>query len=361
MKRIIFHHPLPLNPNATSASGIRPQRILQAFRELGFQVDLVTGYAKERKTAINKIKTNIREGVKYDFLYSESSTMPTTLTEKHHFPTHPFLDSLFFRFCKKNNIPIGLFYRDIYWAFEEYSKDVSVLKSLIAKLAYRADLLVYEKYVTNLYLPSLEMGKYVPYVSRKKFVALPPGHTAPEKINITERKSLKLFYVGGLSNHYQLHKLFAVLSDYRNIEFTLCTRESEWLTMRDEYPIISKNIKIIHKSSTQMEEDLIAADIAILYVKPQEYREFAAPVKLFEYLGYRKPILASNGTLAGRFVSENDIGWSIEYDEHSLRKFLDELQKNPDAITDKLRNIDRVAPRHSWIARAEQVAKELTQ
>ncbi len=112
--RIIFHHPLPLDSNARSASGIRPLRMLQAFKDLGCEVDLVTGHAAERKVAIKKIKQNIKNGVTYSFLYAESSTMPTTLTEPHHLPVNPLLDWRFFQFCKTRKIPIGLFYRDIY-------------------------------------------------------------------------------------------------------------------------------------------------------------------------------------------------------------------------------------------------------
>ena len=51
--------------------------------------------------------------------------MPTLLTEPHHFPTHPLLDFGFFRYVKKQGIPIGLFYSDIFWKFEDYGKDLS--------------------------------------------------------------------------------------------------------------------------------------------------------------------------------------------------------------------------------------------
>ena len=99
--RIIFHHPLPLRLNSSSASGIRPVRMLEAFRQLGYEVDVVAGYSSERKKIIKKIKQKIENGVKYDFIYSESSTMPTVLTDKHHLPLNPFLDFGFLFFVKK--------------------------------------------------------------------------------------------------------------------------------------------------------------------------------------------------------------------------------------------------------------------
>ena len=100
---MIYHCPFPLDNNATSASGIRPLRMLNAFRVLSCEVDLITGYSIERKKLIAEIKKKIATGVKYDFVYSESSTMPTLLTERHHFPLHPIVDFEFFKFCKKSN------------------------------------------------------------------------------------------------------------------------------------------------------------------------------------------------------------------------------------------------------------------
>ena len=104
MKRMIFHIPNKLDEKMQSGSQIRPVKMMQAFKNLGYQVDVVMGYCSDRKMKIDKIKKNIKAGVKYDFLYSESSTMPTALTEKHHMPLCLFLDFGFFEFCKSHRI-----------------------------------------------------------------------------------------------------------------------------------------------------------------------------------------------------------------------------------------------------------------
>ena len=43
MAAIVYHAPFPLDREASSASGIRPVRMLDAFRELGYTVLDVTG------------------------------------------------------------------------------------------------------------------------------------------------------------------------------------------------------------------------------------------------------------------------------------------------------------------------------
>lgn len=287
--------------------------------------------------------------------------MPTSMTDKHHLPLHPLLDFGFFRFCNRNSIPVGLFYRDIYWRFEEYGKNLNPLKKHTAKLAYWFDLWVYQRTLTKLYLPSMQMGGYVPLVSKDKFEALPPGHLNNAVIEspVTNHK-LSLFYVGGMSNHYQLHVLFEVVREIPEIEFTLCTREAEWQAVKHEYPELSDNIHVIHKTGAAMEEHLKAADIAVLFVKPQEYREFASPVKLYEYIGFNKPVLASEGTLSGRFVQENKIGWTVPYTNKALKEFLQLLLANPYMLEKAKESLGAVSLQHSWLARAEQVAKGLS-
>lgn len=362
--RIIFYYPLPLDLKAKSASGIRPLKMVEAFKSLGYHVDLITGYSGERKVQIEKIKKNLNSGIKYNFMYSESSTMPTLLTDKHHLPLNPFLDFGFFKYLRKHNVPIGLFYRDIYWLFPDYYRQVSFFKARFAKMFYKYDLYQYQKYVTTLYLPSIEMANYIPLKNKSFFKPLPPGHdnyTYQEKTKESNRTKIKLIYVGGIGQHYQMHKLFEVLIGFPNIELILNTREKEWKSVRSEYlyPLPS-NIFIYHKSNDELASLYLEADIGILFVKPQKYWEFAAPFKLFEYIGYRKPIIASQGTWAGKFVEDNNIGWSIPYDVNALKTLLKNLTQYPELVEEKKAICKRIAPKHTWVARAEQVVKDLT-
>lgn len=357
--RMIFHLPFEPDKNRLSASQIRPYKMISAFQHVGYEVALVIGSAKTREGQIKHIEKRILNGENFDFLYSESSTMPTMLTESHHLPTYPFLDFGFFEFCKIHNVKIGLFYRDIYWLFDEYGKSLSFIKRNLAKFFYRYDLKKYNDLVDIIYLPSMQMAKYIPTVSQNKFKALPPGHDEDEGFaSKAIKETIELLYIGGLGSHYQMQKLFSVLKNFPNIHFTLCTRENEWQNAKAEYEL-SENIFIVHKSGDELKDLYQNADIAMLFVKPQEYREFAAPVKLYEYIGKEKPIIASRGTLAGAFVEENDIGWNLEYEEKVLEKFFEKLQDESNIINLKKENLKLIKINHSWEARAKEVEKGL--
>ena len=362
---IIFHYPLPLDQNAKSASGIRPLRMLKAFIDLGYTVHLVTGYAKERRASIKVIKANIESGIKYDFLYSESSTMPTALTEKTHIPTHPLLDFLFIRFCHKEGIPTSLFYRDVQWKFDIYGKGLSPAKIIIAKFFYRFDIFCYRHCLSCLYLPSVEMRDYIKEIKELPVRALQPGHEVNlatiDEDRRTQSRKLNILYVGGLSALYRMDVLVNAVERFSEVKLTICTREKDWLDARDNFPdILPANIRIVHASGDQLSDLYAWADVASLYLAPHEYSKFAYPMKLFEYIGYCKPVLASEGTLYGSFVEKNQIGWCVDYNLEDISDFFSHIMNNLDDVSTKKNNVRTIQTKHTWLARAQQVAEDLS-
>ena len=82
-------------------------------------------------------------------------------------------------------------------------------------------------------------------------------------------------------------------------------------------------------------------------------------VKLFEYISYKKPIIAVTGTAVGDFIEKNDIGWTINYDEIKLKELITDLQNNPSQIDQKIKKIEKIISDNTWEARALQVKKDL--
>lgn len=359
LRKCIFHVPNYIDEKATSGSQIRPIRMMQAFQENGYQVDVVMGNGKERKRQIKRIKAQIAEGATYDFMYSESSTMPTLLTEKNHLPTHPFLDFSFFKFIKKNNIPIGLFYRDIYWRFPIYKKEVPLKKRIFSIPMYYYDLYQYKKYLDILYLPSNKMKDYVEI--DVKIAELPPGCTYSEEQYITNpTEKIKLFYVGGIGELYDLKKLMSVVKRLPFVELIVCCRENEWKGRKEYYQeFMCERIKIVHASGKELEKYYDSSDICLLFFASEGYRKFAMPIKLFEYLANLKPIIATEGSAAGEFVRKNNLGWEIPFEDDSLINLLKCIQEDKSILEDKSKKMIQARANNSWKARAEQVVKDL--
>lgn len=71
--------------------------------------------------------------------------------------------------------------------------------------------------------------------------------------------------------------------------------------------------------------------------------------------------MASEGTLAGRFVAENDIGWTIPYEQSAAVELISTLVSNPSIFLDKHVKLKEISAQHPWQSRAQQVIKDLTQ
>lgn len=357
-RRMVFHAPYALNRQATSASGIRPVQMRDAFERLGYEVWEVTGTSADRMAAAARVRTALAEGVRFDFCYSESSTMPTLLTDPDHLPHHPLVDFSLLRTLRAHGTRVGLFYRDIYWRFEGYGEGLPAAQKYSALAAYEYDLKAYRRATDVVFLPSREME---PYVGDERLThhPLPPGHSIESATEVPP-SPLRLLYVGGVGSHYRLHALTQAMADVPEAHLTLCCREADWQSSRAEYEPLPANVEVVHRSGEGLAELYRTTNVTTVYAEPGEYRDFANPVKVYEYLGHGKPIIASEGSLTGRFVAEHDLGWTIPYSREDAATLLRRLADHPDEVHAAHSSVMSHRDEHTWTERARTVVRELT-
>ncbi|MGO2139601.1 MAG: glycosyltransferase family protein [Leucobacter sp.] len=358
MPKMIFHVPYPLNPAATSASGIRPVQMRRAFETAGYEVAEVSGDAKARRAQIRDLKKRIAAGEDFEFVYSEASTKPTAMTESHSLPLHPFMDISFLSYCKKHEVPVGVFYRDIYWDSPKYLETVPRPVAAVTRALYRHDLKRYRTAVSKIFVPSMRMAAVMPHTEVVQCVALPPGSPATE--SATPDTEMSLLYVGGTGSYYRMEQSITGVEAAAGARLTICTRENEWEAARESYSaVLGSSTSVVHVSGADLEPLYEDAHLGMLFMEPIGYREFAAPMKLYEYLGHGKPIIATEGSLAGNFVVEHGVGWALPYTAEALTELLLELQENPEKYEAVRANALRVRESHTWEARARQAAAAL--
>lgn len=367
--RVIYHVPYPLQFTNPTGGGVRPVKMLRALQER-YDVAVVAGTATERRAAIGEVMASIRAGAFYEFCYSESSTMPTALTESHHLPTHPLLDFSFFAQLRKHHVPVGLFYRDIHWRFPMYNEGTTLPKRVAAKAAYHYDLLAYGRTLDHIFLPSVEMAAYVPLPRSVPVSALPPGHEggalAGEGLagevpaGEVSTHPVRLFYVGGTKSNYRLHEFLAAVQALPEVSFVLCTRAEEWANARADYAeLLGENLSVVHANGAETAPYFAAANVAVVATEPQEYWNFAAPLKVYEYLGHGLPIIASEGSLAGRFVAEHGLGWTVPYSRAAFIELLGRLDAQPELIEQARARVLAVRDDHSWAGRVREITRVL--
>lgn len=367
MKRCIVYCPYEILEQGDGARMLRPRKMIQAFRDIGYDVFVIHGYSKSRRKLIAECKKMVLNGTKFEFMYIENSTEPTLLTDPHHLPTHPFLDYGFYQFAKRHGIPMGLFYSDIFWKFDTYGRELPKWKRFFALKCYELDLKMLPKYLKKFYLPDKMMNTYlkVPYLAERS-EELPPGceqtevkNREPGPVDFSERP-LQLFYVGGLGGVYQIGELISAVAGEPDVVLTVCCRKAEWdKESATLSKLLANNISIIHKKGKELEPYFAEADLCSLMFLPGSYMSFAKPFKAYEYLANEIPVLSSKGTAIGEFVERSNIGWNINYSAEEIRKVVCAIKEDPGLLQEKRDNCKTVKQSQLWTVRARQVEEGL--
>lgn len=354
---MVFHAPYPLR-GRTTGSGIRPLKMRDAFERIGYQVLEVEGYGADRRRSTARVREHLAQGGTIDFAYFENSTMPTLLTEPHHLPTHPIVDVVLLRLLRRYGIPTGLFYRDVYWRFPAYRQQVGRIVSTGTKTLYHGELLAYRRWIDRVYLPSLRMASYVPHLRARQIEELPPGGRIVDEPRIPG--PFTVLYVGNISGYYRMHSFFEAMRDVPDAHFIICTPEEAWQSVQEEYlPLMGDNVEIASRSGEGLLALFARADACALLVEPAKYRDFAAPVKLFEYIGHGKPVITSQGTYAAEVVERLGAGWSVEYSREAMADLINRLSTSDAEVELRRQAAAVVRHNHTWEARARTVAADL--
>lgn len=361
-RTMLFHAPYPLTGGTGSA--VRPVRMRQAFEDLGYDVVEVTGRGAERRRATRRLAEQLASGRVVDFAYGENHTMPTVLTEPHHLPTHPLVDLRLLHLLRRHGIPTGLFYRDVYWRYPEYVERVGRPVAAGIRTFYHAELLAYGRWLDRVYLPSEQIARVVPHLRPEQTRALPPGGTVVDQPRVPG--PFTVLYVGNLGAYYRMDALLEAVHATPDVHLILCTPQDSWQTARPGLERwLGPRVEVVHERGEGLLPLFARADVCSLLVEPSEYRDFASPVKLYEYLGHGKPVLASAGTLAGQVVHEGGLGWQVRYDAAEVGALLARLRAEwarpgGGEVAARTERVRDARHQHTWAARAQEVAQDLT-
>lgn len=231
-------------------------------------------------------------------------------------------------------------------------------KHLVLRIFSIYDLHQYNKYVDILFLPTLKMKDKIPVNFSCKCMQLPPGFdkkcsgfSTCKKANIN---SLKLLYVGGVNRFYNISLLLKAIGKLKNVYITICCRKLDWQNYGSEYTsLLNDKIFIVHKKGNELKTLYNDCDIACHLAPPVEPFTFAMPIKLFEYIGYNKPILTYKGSEMADMITSANIGWAINYTLDDICSFFNNLELKE--LKEKNRSLQICKPLHTWDQRAMKV------
>ena len=349
--------------NASSGSSVRPHRIYDAFIEEKYKVKLLSGdiLKKNKKHRVAKIKeisrwldTNIPK-----YCYIESP------------PSEPILykeDRKLIKKIHNKGIKIGYFYRDAYYElgkdFVFNNKKVSIfskkyLKYIYYKLLFFRDRILLYNNVDIVYFPSLSMSKYFKF---KDMRALPPAGEIIDDINDTNGKSV--IYVGGISKQYGIDLLLEsmnIVNKKQHINLNLVCREKELYNISSEYKD-KEWLKIFNISGKEALKKIYSdSKIALIATKRSIYNNFAIPTKLFEYMQYNLPIIATDNFEVKKIIEKYNIGIITEENPEAYAKAILKLYNDEELyLKYKSNEKEALLTENLWKHRINEINENLT-
>lgn len=360
---MIYYFPDNFHSNPNKGSQIRPLEMYKAFKDNNYIVDLVIGGSFERIKQIKKIKSNIKSGIEYEFMYAESVNIPIMLTNKLRLPLLPFLDLIFFKYLKKHSIPIGIFYRDLYWRMNIKVLESSFINRILV-LLNRIEWTWYTKYISYLYLPTRRLKKFLPKIDNNIIVdKLPPG--SPIHVNIQEisegndSNKIKLFYTGGVTPpYYDMRALFNLVNSIDFLVLTVNTREEEWNSYIELYADLqSDKIEIVFENHDSIYKYYNWADV-VVDIRNNKYFNNALPIKIMEAIAYEIPLILLKGSASAELIEKEELGWVFN-DINEIKEFIISLNNDRSQLAKKKEFIKNKKHNFTWHSRAEQVITNL--
>ncbi|RIU94755.1 glycosyltransferase [Oceanobacillus picturae] len=334
----------------SSGSKVRPKKMYEAFKEIGYDVFLISGNKIEKEESFERLKKE--ETINFDFCYVEPSS----------YPMQPLIDYKIIKYIKNKNIPIGIFYRDAYWKFyNQFS--FKGFKNLELKIRYQLDLLFFKSISKVMFFPSNEMADYFRFNQPK--IALPPAVDEYVDTGKIKNKIPIAIYVGGISERYGTELLLKSFGELNKnslkVKLLLVCREKEYWKNINLFNSFkdSEWLNVKHVSGSLLESEYQNADFGVIPILKDQYNDFAVPVKLFEYLSYGLPIVATNCNVLQKYVIENNIGIIKEDSIISFAEGLNIMSENHPKYNQYIESF--VRKDGLWKHRAEKVVKTLEQ
>ena len=344
---------------SASGSGVRPQKMYNAFLEEGHEVKLLSGAQgsiRTRGTRLRAVEEIERwlDGHRPDLCYIES-------------PVYPILwraDRRLIDRIHSLGIPVGYFYRDLYRKFPEVfarrrdpigaAKELVLdrLQDLTDRLLEKADIV---------YFPSEEC---FPYFSYNDMRVLPPG--GEDRLEEAMPEYRHCIYVGGMKDQYDgecLLRAFSILnSSGTEYPLTLVCRHNEWRNMDPEL-CRGEWLEVHHVSGRALQGLLSRAGAGILIGRSDHpYSRFAVSVKTYEYMGYGLPMVYIRNKPHDRIISDSGIGIGTDGSPESLAEGIRTLFASPD-VYERYRTAAARALYSNglWTHRVRQVVRDLTE
>jgi len=261
-------------------------------------------------------------------------------------------DLLFLLYLKYKKVNISIYIRDAYPKFPDFWKELNFYQYPLY-WGWFISIWFYLKIADISYYPTSTL---MCLFNHKNADLLPPGCNS--LINNFSIESKSILYAGSISRRYGIEVLVDMMRKLREndemYQLTLVTTSIVNSAIFEEL-----GIKVSQKSLSETMKGEDKYFISIIPRIKNDYNDLALPIKLFDYMSYGLPVIASDCEEQQSFIRNNDVGYvcncsPIDFASniirlHSEKKLLKRYHSNV---------IKLIETKHSWKHRVEMILKD---
>lgn len=358
--KILYITFIDFDSPSESGSSVRPKCMLEAFQTLGCEVTLLSGITNsraKRKSGVSRIRSWLKTN-RPDICYIEPPTGPLFF----------MCDRNLIRKLHRMGVPIGFFYRDIYWKFQSDDLEktnvgwIYKMKALLIRAMQKRDYRMLKRCVDQFYFPSETVNRYMKF---ENFKVLPPG-CRELAIKKSEHTMPTAIYVGGATERYGMRLLLEswehLNMDQKARLIIVCPKVQwqDWISKHPKYKDLIEGIEVFHLSDGEELEKLYEiSDFALIPILKTSYNDMALPIKLYEYISRDLPVVATNCAEMEKVINEYHLGIVKNDNVQDFAEGIYQMITDMEAQKDYRKSLERAKEENTWQKRAKTVIQDL--
>jgi len=246
-------------------------------------------------------------------------------------------------FCKINNAKIIFDMHEFYEVNGKKQKVRFLIRKLVNFYQNKSDYIIH---VNDFQTSTMS------YKNRRKLIFLPNYPERDNYIGCEKSKSdkLRISYIGAVRQYNELKNLMDACKGISDVEIAIHGAGVAYKKLK-EIEGNYNNIAVTGKYDFRQSARLYSECDILYAIYPTTSIQYLAsyPVKLFESIITKTPIIVNKGTALETFVEEKDIGFSIDGSNvEEIRNLVKYIKENMHILDEKTRNIEKIQYNYSW-------------
>ena len=323
---------------------MRPNKMRQAFEQLGYRVRVLTG--RRGRERLREFLRLVVQREPYRFCYAEMPTWPLSPVD------YPVLLWLALR-----RIPTGVFCRDGFWRLVDWdSPAVRLCQSRRYRLLYWQNCLLYRLTCAYVFFPTETMAGHFPF---KRTAALPPG--CESGLDASPKHTNTFIHVGGVSEERGIPLL---LQSFRHVNRDGIAARLRLVCPDPHSPLITPYsaepwLRVLTAYGDALRHVYAGASAGVLPWLPNRHNAATLPIKLFECASFGLPVVSTDCGETARAVRSAGLGIVTPATVEGLADGIRRMATRADLWRRFRRNAVAFRQHNTWEHRASSVARLL--